>query len=242
MFSKLIIFLFLSTSVISFSQGIEISNYLKKIESGNKEEVKADLPKLKFQYPNDANVLFLEGVLTENGLASINLFAKVAEKYPQSKYADASLFRVYSYYYAQQLFDQAIPYLERLKKEYPSSPYIKIAEKNMPVIDDNNTDRPAIDPLPPKKLNKKTNTKTDSKLNYKFTIQAGAFTGKDNAEVLKKQFTDAGYASEDSSKDVAGTTFHVVYVGKFVTEKEAKEFLKHINSEYSLDGRVVKIN
>jgi hypothetical protein len=36
--------------------------------------------------------------------------------------------------------------------------------------------------------------------------------------------------------------FHVVLVGKFVTEKEAKDFLQNINSEYSLDGRVVKIN
>jgi tetratricopeptide (TPR) repeat protein len=237
MYSKLIIFLLFLTSVNSFAQGIDISDYLKKIESGNKEEVKADFPKLKSNNPKDANVLFLEGVLTENGQESINIFSKVADKYPQSKYADASLFRVYSYYYALQQFDSATPYLERLKKDYPSSPYIKIAEKNIPLIDENNENRPAIDPLPPKKINKKT----DTNVNYKFTIQAGAFTSKDNAQVLKKQFEDGGFTSEITPKDVAGTTFHVVYVGKFATEKEAKDFLQNINTQFNLSGRVVKL-
>ncbi len=238
MFSKLIIFFFFITSFACFAQSIDISDYLKKIESGNREEVKSILPKLKSNNPNDANVLFLEGVLTEDGQGSVKLFSKVADNYPQSKYADASLFRIYSYYYAQQTFEAASTYLDRLKRDYPSSPYIKVAEKNTPVIDENNSERPAIDPLPPKKINKKQ----DTKLDYKFTIQAGAFSRKDNAELLKKQFEDAGITSQVSDKDVAGTTFHVVYAGKFVTEKEAKEFLKNINTEYSLDGRVVKIN
>jgi len=237
MFNKLIILFLLTTGSAAFAQGVDISDYLKKIESGNKDEVKAFLPRLKSQNLNDANVLFLEGVLTENGQESVTIFSKVADKYPQSKYADASLFRVYSYYYALQQFDSASSYIERLKKEYPLSPYIKIAEKNTVVIDENNTERPAIDPLPPKKLIKKTETN----VNYKFTIQAGAFTSKDNAEALKKQFEDAGINSEVKDKDVAGTTFHVVYAGKFVIEKDAKDFLQNINSQYSLDGRVVKL-
>jgi tetratricopeptide (TPR) repeat protein len=249
MISKLIISVFFFTSAISFAQGVDISDYLKKIESGNKEEVKSVLPALKTKNPNDPNVLFLEGVLTENGQKSIAIFSKVADKYPQSRYADASLFRVYSFYYAMEQFNSASPYLDRLRKDYPSSPYIRIAEKNTPVIDENNMDRPAIDPLPPVNKYKKTDKSTDKKIdkstdkkNYKFTIQAGAFSSSDNAGLLKKQFEDAGYESNIIEKSVAGTVFHVVLVGKFVTEKEAKDFLQNINSEYSLDGRVVKIN
>jgi len=236
--SKLIIFLLFITGLTVYAQGTDISDYLKKIESGNREEVISKLPGLKSRIPGDPNILFLEGVLTENGHESISMFSKVANKYPKSKYADASLFRIYSYYYAQQFFDSAGAYLDRLKKDYPSSPYIKMAEKNNLVIDDKSMNRNAVDPLPPVIKNKST----DKKVNYKFTIQAGAFSSRDNAELLKKQFEDAGYTSEISDKDVAGTTFHVVMVGKFVTEKEAKDFLQNINSQYSLDGRVVKIN
>jgi len=237
MIYKIITILF-TVSVISFAQGTDISDYLKKIESGNREQVKTELAGLKAKHTNDANVLFLEGVLSENGQESISIFSKVADEYPQSRYADASLFRVYSYYYAQQLSDSAASYLERLRKEYPASPYLKMAEKNNLAIDEKNDSRPAIDPLPPKKQI----IKTDVKVNYKFTIQAGAFTSKENAEMLRKQFTDAGYKSEITPKDVAGTTFHIVYVEKFATEQEARDFLKYIDTEYSLDGRVVKLN
>jgi cell division protein FtsN len=113
---------------------------------------------------------------------------------------------------------EAATWLSKLKKDYPSSPYIKIAEKNIP-------------PLP-----------TNQKIKYRFTIQAGAFSNKDNANAMKKQFIDAGFSSEIKEKTVAGTIFQVVYVGKFATEEEAKNFLKQINSEYSLDGRVISIN
>ena len=250
MFSKIIISVFLITGALTFAQGTDISDYLKKIEAGNREEVKASLPELKTRYANDPDILFLEGVLTENGPESINIFSKVANKYPQSRYADAAVFRIYSYYYVQGSFDSAIAYLSKLKSGYPSSPYIKMTEKNTPVIDESNDNRPAIDPLPPnlldkkivQKTDKKTDKKNEAKLNFKYTIQAGAFSNKENAELLKKQFADGGFTSEVTEKEVAGTTFHIVNVGKFVTEREAKEFLTNINSEYSLDGRVVKIN
>jgi tetratricopeptide (TPR) repeat protein len=228
---KIIILLCVLCSVNSFPQGVDISGYLQKIEAGKRDSIKEILPKLKSKNSDDANVLFLEGVLTENGQESVSIFSKVIDKYPNSKYADASLFRIYSYYYALGLYDAATPFLERLKKDYPSSPYIRVSEKDTPVIDVKKLNRPAVDPLPPGK-----------KINYKFTIQAGAFGNRENAESLKKQFEDAGYTSEIIEKTVGGTVFQVVYVGKFVTEKETKDFLTRLNNEFSLDGRIVKIN
>ena len=38
---------------------------------------------------------------------------------------------------------------------------------------------------------------------------------------------------------VAGTNFHIVYVGKFVNEEDAQSFLEKINSKYNLNGRIV---
>jgi hypothetical protein len=222
------ILLLLLSAVNIFGQGIDVSDYLKKIESGKIEEVKEKLPDLKSKYPDDPSVLFLDGILTENGKASVILFRTVVNNYPESKYADAAAFRIYSYYYAAEQFKDAASWLDKLKKNYPASPYIKIAEKNIPPLDQE----------------KITHDKKDAeiKLNYKYTIQAGAFGNKENAETLKNQFTDAGYSSDIKQKQVAGTLFHIVYVGKFTTKEEAKNSLRQINSTYSLDGRVVELD
>ena len=223
----IIYFLLLSTINI-FGQGIDISDYLKKIESGKLEEVKEKLPELKTKYPDDPSVLFLDGILTENGKTSVSLFSTIVNNYPESKYADAAVFRIYSYYFAGEMFTEAATWLKRLKKDYPTSPYIKLSAQNIPPAD--------------QKDKIQYNKKTDSKIKYKFTIQAGAFSNKDNANTLKKQFTDAGYSAEIKEKTVGGTVFQVVYVGKFTTEAEAKNFLQQIDTQYNLNGRVISIN
>jgi hypothetical protein len=229
--SKIIISLLFLLTINIAGQGIDISDYLRKIESGKIEEIKEKLPELKTQYPNDPSVLFLDGILTENGKSSVSIFSEVVNNYPQSKYADAAVFRIYSYYYAADMFPDAAFWLEKLKKNYSSSPYIKIAEKNH-----------LLTHVEIKKSDSKNVNSQDSKLKYKYTIQAGAFSNKENANALKKQFVDAGYSSEIKEKTVAGTVFQVVCVGKFTTEEEAKNFLQQINSQYSLDGRVISIN
>jgi hypothetical protein len=223
-----IIYLLLLSTINIFGQGIDISDYLKKIESGKLEEVKEKLPELKTKYPDDPSVLFLDGILTENGKTSVSLFSTIVNNYPESKYADAAVFRIYSYYFAREMFTEAATWLNRLKKDYPTSPYIKLSDQNIPPAD--------------QKDKIQFNKKTDSKIKYKFTIQAGAFSSKENANALKKQFTDAGYSSEIKEKTVGGTVFQVVNVGKFTTEEEAKNFLQQINTQYNLDGRVISVN
>jgi hypothetical protein len=226
-FLFLISMLFLNTINI-VAQGIEISEYLKKIENGKIEEVREKLPELKSKYPDDPSVLFLDGILTENGKIALKLFSTVVNSYPESKYADAAAYRIYSYYYATDQLNDADTWLNRLKKDYPSSPYVKIAGKNVPTVEK-------------KKINQ-TKEENEQILKAKYTIQAGAFSSKENADALKNQFISAGYSSEIKEKEVAGTLFKVVYVGKFNSMDEAKKFLQQINSDYSLDGRVVNNN
>ena len=231
MITKLITsFVFLITINV-FGQGIDISDYLKKIENGKIEEVREKLPSLKTKHPDDPSVLFLDGILTENGKTSVALFSTIVNNYPESRYADAAAFRIYSYYNALEMSEEAGTWLKRLKKDYPASPYIKIAENNnIPT------------PVNPKNNDTKIVNSQDSKIKYKYTIQAGAFSNKENANTLKKQFVDVGYSAEIKEKTVAGTIFQIVCVGKFTTEKEAKDFLQQINSQYNLDGRVISMN
>lgn len=226
-FKYLIIFFLILSTKSLFSQDVDIVPYLRQIENGEKSKVEKKLPDLKKEYPNSPSLMFLDGVLTENGQDAVAIYSQIVDYYPYSKYADAALYRIYSYYYALGLYDTAKKQLDKLKKNYPQSPYIKIAEKKIPSENETTT----------------TEQKPDEKkqIDYKYTIQAGAFSKLENAQSLKKDFQDSGFFSEIKEKVVGGTTFEVVYVGKFVSEEEAKNFLQVINSEFKLEGRVVNI-
>ncbi len=219
-----------------FSQEVNIVPYLKQIDNGQKVEALTHLAELKDDHPDDPSVLFLEGVLTENGQDAVAIYTKIINEHPKSRYADASVFRIYSYYYALGLYNTANSFLNRLKKEYPNSPYIKIAEKrtgNLITAKQKIITEPANKPL---------SAKPKNKIVYKFTIQAGAFTVSSNANNLKTRFENAGFYSSIKNKNVAGTIFHIVYVGKFETEESAGKALKIINNQFNLKARVTTIN
>jgi tetratricopeptide (TPR) repeat protein len=220
----------LSTEILS--QEIDIVPYLKKIESGNVEEVKKDLVDLKEEHPNDPSVMFLDGVLTENGQQAVVIYQQIVDDYPRSKYADAALYRIFSYYYALGLYETAKEKLKFLADNYPASPYIKIAEQSVLPSGENIS----VEELPVE------DGQTQSEQNYEFTIQAGAFTNFENAAALKNDLEKSGILARIGEKNVGGTTFHIVYAGQFVTYEDAEGFLQVINTKFDLTGRVVPIN
>lgn len=226
--------LFSALSININAQDVNIVPYLQQIENGKADEVRNELIGLKEKYSDDPSVMFLEGVLTENGQKAVVIYQKVVDEYPDSKYADAALYRIYSYYYALGLYEAATEKLNKLITDYPNSPYIKIAKQNQLPVNPEITQEDDTDVT----QQKKEDVVGDD---YKFTIQAGAFSKIENAESLQLKFEKSGIFSEIKDKLVAGTTFHVVYVGKFVTENDAESFLKTINDKFELSGRVIQI-
>lgn len=231
-----LIFLFV-ISILTASQivaqEVDIVPYLKMIEQGNIEEAKSKLLELKTDYPKSSNLIFLEGVLTENGQDAIVLYQTLVEKYPKSAYADAAIYRIYSYYFALGLYNTADKNLTKLKKDYPESPYIKMAAANVVKNDVEETSPQTIQTAG-------ENNNVDKEFLY--TVQAGAFTNSDNAKVLQKEIENAGMISFIQDKNVAGTVFKVVFIGKFETRKEAEDFLPIANTRFRITGRVVEIN
>src|SRR3989339_1708242 len=218
----------------AFPQELDITPYLKKIEAGEKGEVIGMLPELKQYYRNSSSLIYLEGLLTEDGDKAFQIYKSLVDKYPNSKYADDAIYRIYTYFSAIDKTDKAELYLNRLKTEYPESAYIKLASR---VTFLENT-KAAV-----KTEDSKTSPKVKEKAvdkEYKFTVQAGAFTRRENALKLKTEFDKAGYSSQVKDKSVGGSLFHVVFVGKFTTEEEAKSFSNIINSKFKLQGWVVK--
>lgn len=213
----LISVIFFLSSILLYSQkDIEISGYLKMIEEGSSNDVLELLPDLKKKYPLAPSLFYLEGVLNEDGETAVKLFKTVSEKYPKSIYADASLYRLYSYYTAVNEPGAAGKYSGILQSDYPSSPYLKL----LPSYNGKKTEIPS---------------------GFLYTIQAGAFSNNANAENLRSKFEKAGYYTFIKDKIVGGTIFKVVFAGRFKTMTEAENFQIVLNRKYGLKGIVTKL-
>ncbi len=228
-----------------YSSEIDITPYLQKIASGQKTDVLVQIPDLKKRYPNDPSIKYLSGILEDDSRKALAIFRGIVEYTPKSYYADAAAFRIYSYYYSIGFYDKARSYYNRLKKDYPNSPYIKLAQKNIPKDNDLLTElevkkaKPVYETKNTDSTIDKKNTANETKEKYQYKIQAGAFSKEENAASLNKNFLDAGYDSEIIQKNVGGTIFHVVVVGKFKTDDEAQSFLELINNKFNINGRII---
>jgi hypothetical protein len=201
-----------------------------KIERGAEDSVKLELEKLKIRYPNDPNIIFLDAILTEDAAVSSLKFIKIVEEFPASKYADASVYRLFNYHSIEGNDELSKKYFNKLKNEYSESPYLRIAQNQFDIlVSSKDVERENF---------KSENNKSVS---YSYTIQAGAFAKKENAQSLKTQFEKAGIFSEIKEKNVAGTIFNVVFAGKFENREDAENFLMIINSQFKIQGRVVEI-
>lgn len=222
-----LLFLFLSSSFV-IAQEFDIVPYLVKIEQGNGAEAQSALPKLKTEHPNDPSVMFLDAVLTTNGDEALNKYLMISQNYPNSRFADAALYRVFSYYYSMGYYTRAGEYLNKLKAQYPNSPYIKAADRNIPDVEE-----------VPQQTQTVATEKNVPLEKFNYTIQAGAFLNTQNAMNLKSKFEQDGYFADIKTKEVGGSILNVVTLGKFATENDATTTLNYLKNKHNLNGRVV---
>jgi len=230
--SLLIILSLISLTGKLYSQEVDIVPYLKAIENGNIGQAKEALVDLREKNAADPSVMFLDAVLKENGQEAVAIYQDIVDNHAKSKYADAALYRIFSYYYALGLYETAQDKLKQLKEAYPTSPYINVADQNLSTLEKSEIKETET---------KVEDTKPKVEENYKFTIQAGAFTNLDNAKKLVGEFEAASIFSRLGEKAVGGTTFHVVYAGKFEKYEDAESFLQVVNSRYKINGSIVSI-
>ncbi len=238
------IFFLIVLSLRTFAQEMDITPYLQQIEEGKAASVVKILPSLKKAHPNDPSVLFLDAVLTTNGEKAFRKYYKIYTKYPRSNYADASLYRIFSFYFSMGLYVKAKDYLNKLKKEYPRSPYIKYADRNIPeeelgkvvLLGNKNKNN-----IKNKTSVAKSPIQKSAEINKDyFTVQAGAFLNYNNAKRLRRKFTAKNWTSRIYPKEVGGALLNVVTVGKFKNRKEAEGFLKILKEKFGIKGRIIK--
>jgi len=232
---NILLLVFLTNQI--FSQEVDIAPALKQIERGNISNAAEILLNLKSKNPGDPSVIFLDATLTKDGDEALRKYSTVLEKFPESKYADASLYRIFSYYYSLGYYKKAESYLNRLKKDFPESPYIKTADRKIPDIEE-----PSVQTVIEPQIQQPEQQKKNEAKEYNFTIQAGAFLNIDNAKNLSDQLRKENYFTEITTKEVGGSILNVVNVGKFANEEKAKPVLNFLEKKFNLKGRVVPIN
>jgi len=101
--------------------GQDLNYYFDLAYQGELEEVAEALPRLYREYPNDGAVIFLEGLVTSDGDAAVEIYKRVVSLYSSSPYADDALLKIGELLYARGLYVQAAQYLKRIPIHYPKS-------------------------------------------------------------------------------------------------------------------------
>jgi cell division septation protein DedD len=238
----------------AWSQDAEVQRYLTMVSNGQSEEVRKEIPSLLTRYPNDAGVLYLQAQVTKEGAEAARIYQSIVDNFPRSKWADASLYRVYQFYYALGLYRTADLKLAQLKKEYPSSKYLAAANggepKNLPE-EQEGAQTPAVraeEPPAAERTEKPANPQSRPPVAEAprsgvapsaFALQVGAFSTQANAEKQKEFFENLGYPVEVISKMRDTRMLFVVLVGTYSSYDEAKGKGGEIKKKHNVDSMVV---
>ena len=208
------------------SSGPDIQKRLEMIEQGQVDQVKAELPTLLANYQNNPGVMYLQGVLTQDGTEAAKIFQSIVDNFPQSEWADDALYKLYQYYYSIGLYKTADQKMAQLKQDYPYSAYA--------------VDQPAASKTTQTESADVVKSKsTVEKFSTSFTVQVGAFSTLQRAEELKNFFEGKGYSSNIFTMVTNGKKLHKVWVGEFQNQEDARRFSVEIKKKFSLESIVV---
>ena len=242
--------------VFIYSQNVEM--YLSLIHEGQSEGVKENLPELISKYPNDPGVIYLQALLTTNGMKSLELYSKIIEKFPESKFAGSSSLKIGEYLYARGLYSQAGMQLRLIPRKYPRIEnmqrvmdmivssflavgeddsvkyYISVYRSMFPNLDFNKfgVESPIFS-------TKQLVVKNKNQEPKPYVIQIGAFGSIQNATRLKLQVSQIGYNVEIVPVQTNGKALQAVRVIRYRSKSSAERIGSTIKKKLGIDYRVL---
>ena len=241
-----------------FLSAQNVDMYLSLLHDGQTEGVKEHLPELVSKYPNDSGVLYLQALLTMDGMKSLEMYSTILEKFPESKYAPDAAVKIGEYFFARGLYSQAGKQLCQIPRQYPRYPdikrvvdlmvssfeavgeddsvryYVGIYQSMFPNLDiAGEGDSKKQKPFNPIKINPKTIEPMP------YVVQIGAFGNIGNANRLKLQVSQIGYKVEISRVATNGRKLQAVRVVRFKNKSEAERVGNVIKKKLGIDYRVL---
>jgi len=226
------------------AQDAEVEKYIGMVNSGRVEEVRGEMPALLARYPNDPGVLYVQALVTKDGAEAARIYQSVVDNFPKSKYADASLYRLYQFYYALGLYRTADLKLAQLRQEYPGSQYLTKSGVVDPASLKEEPEAAPQDPSPvPVREEASAVVPAAAPASVipvsTFTLQAGAYSTLANAEKQKALFERLGYDVEMITKVKDTKTLYVVRVGSYPSVDAARAKAAEIKKSQKIDCMVV---
>ena len=224
--------LFAVTRVAGQGIGPDVNKYLAMINNGRADEVRRDIPTLLSEYPNDPGVLYVQGLVTQDGAEAVRIYQSIVDNFPHCEWADDALYKVYQYYYALGLYRTAELKMAQLRHDYPASKYLAAvadtSSKNIPEARRADTTAAAA-----------SQPANPPEIRPQFTLQVGAYTTQVNAEKQKLFFEDLGFPVEVNSKIKDNRSLFIVLVGTFASTEEARAKAQEFKQKYNIAPLVV---
>ena len=118
-----LIFFITTIFSLTFTQD-HIDELIQHVLHGVSDSAVLSLPTIEQEYPNNASVLFLKGLLATDGENAMEIFSKLYNTHPTSDYGDDAVMKVAEYYYAAGLYVQASDWLRKMPIYYSRSKHI----------------------------------------------------------------------------------------------------------------------
>jgi cell division septation protein DedD len=237
---RILLSFLLQSMLFAQDSATEIKSYIKKLDGGETEQVKTELPELVSKYQNHPGIVYLQGRLASDGTEAIKFYQSIVNNFPKCEWADESLYRIYQYYLSLGLYRTAETKMQQLKKEYPSSIYANDSKLDALVQQNETNAKYSSDTINESKTEaQSTEIKADDS-DLPFSLQVGAFSTSENAEKQRKFFEDIGHSVEITNKVRSGKSMYLVWIQQFKTAAEAQRFGKEIKSKYKIDSIVIE--
>lgn len=182
-----------------------------------------------------------------NPLEAIEYFRQIINDYPETSYADSSLFRIGMFYYLIGDYEQSKNTLEVIYNKGKQSSLFEKSSFWLKYCYQNSGDtikalefEKILDSLEKENfsLDIQAGTgKTDRKENNYYTIQLGAYRDEEWAEL----FQDRLEAKNIKSIWIKNGEYIKICSGKFKEEEDAKEWLEELRDK-GFDGFIIEFN
>ena len=102
---------------------------IQNVLHGYRDSAAVYLPTMEHRYPNHPSVMYLKGLLENDGQEAMLIFSKLYNTHPTSEYGDDAVMKVAEYYYAAGMYVKAANWLKKMPIYYSRSEHIERAVK-----------------------------------------------------------------------------------------------------------------
>ncbi|KAA3616169.1 MAG: hypothetical protein DWQ05_10500 [Calditrichaeota bacterium] len=228
------------------------------------------LEKVAKRYPASPEILFLQTILVENGQEAFKLYSDIYFKNKASRYAPDALFKIAQYNYAKGDYERARIFFLYVVTDYPNSGNRPLCQyfaarmllaqskldaaeselkavikksKDVDVIILADEDLKYIETLrnATKREKKETHVARPNAPQIIFAVQIGAFSNYSNAASQRQYYGKLGYKSEIVPYKTRTGSLYRVILGRFDSEKSARDFGNKIKKLHKINYRLAKL-